>query len=82
MALVLGALRLICMKLTFIIEDLALLIFGKPPDLAHARRRAYLIKNSTRVVKVGIDGPCEIFVVSLWPHQLDNGSKIFLKSNL
>lgn len=66
------------MKLTFIKEDLALLSFGELAGLAYARRRAYLIENSIGVVKVGIDGPREIFVVSLCPHKRDTGSKDFV----
>ena len=75
MTLILGTLGLIHMKLTFIIEDLALLGVGKPPSLAYARRRAYLIENSTWVVKVGIYGPSKIFAVSLRLHQPDTNSK-------
>lgn len=73
-----GNLGLICMELTFIVEDLALLCFGEPPGVAHARGRAHLIENSTRVVEIGIDGPLEIFVVSLCPHQPGLGSKVSL----
>ena len=53
-------------------------VFGEPPGVAHARGRAHLIENSTRVVEIGIDGPLEIFVVSLCPHQPGLGSKVSL----
>ena len=68
LALMLGSFGLVCMELTFIIEDLALLCFDEPPGLANAKSTTYLIEHSSRVVKVCIDGPCEIFVVSLCPH--------------
>ena len=70
------------MKLTFIIEDLTLLCSGEPADLACARRASYLIENSARVVKVGIDSPRKIFVVSLCPHKRDTGSTDFPEPNL
>lgn len=70
------------MELTFIIEDLALLHFGEPQALASIRRRAHLIENSTRIVKVGIDGSREISVVSLRSHQPESGAKVSPKLNL
>lgn len=42
----------------------------------------YLIKDGTRVVKVGIDGPLQIFVMSLCPHQTDTDSRQSSKPNL
>lgn len=69
LALILGTLGLIIMKLAFIPGDLTLLFFGELKGLGYVRRRAYLIKHSTRVVKVGIDGSREIFVVGLCPRQ-------------
>ena len=75
MTLILGTLGLIHMKLAFIIEDLALLGVGERQSLVYERRRAYLIENSTWVVKVSIYGPSKIFAVSLHLHQPDTGSK-------
>ena len=36
--------------------------------------RAYLIENSSRIVEVGINGPREVLLMSLSPHQPENGS--------
>ena len=44
--------------------------------------RAYLIKDSSRIVKIGIDGPCEIIVMSLCPHQPENRSTCFFEQDL
>ena len=44
--------------------------------------RAYLIKNSSGIVKVSINGPCEIVVMSLSPRQPENYSTSFLKQDL
>ena len=53
------------MELTFIVEDLTLLYFYEPQSSKSVGKEAYLVENSTRVVEVSIDGPCQIFVVSL-----------------
>lgn len=86
MTLVLGSVVLIYVELTFIIENLTLLCFSQPPELAYglayAMGRAHLIENSMRVVKVGIDGPREILVVSLCSHQPDIRSRTRFKLNL
>lgn len=43
---------------------------------------AYLVENSSRVVEVGIDGPLQLFIVSLCSHQPRFGSRFSSKPNL
>lgn len=66
------------MKLTFIVGYLALLSVNEQKALTYVSMRVYLIKDSTRVVKVGIDGPLQIFVMSLCQHQTDTDSRCTL----
>ena len=75
LTLILRTLGLICMKLTFIVGYLALLSVDKQQALTYVSMGVYLIKDSTRVVEVGIDGPLQIFVMSLCPHQTDTESR-------
>ena len=60
------------MELTFIVEHLALLCFVEPPtskSVESVETGAHLIENGIRVVEVGIDGPLQVFIMSLVPHQ-------------
>ena len=75
LTLILRTLGLIGMELTFIVGYLALLSMNEQQALKYVRMGVYLIKDSTRVVKVGIDGSCQIFVMRLCPHQTDADSR-------
>ena len=66
------------MELTFIVEHLALLCFFESltsKSVESVETGAHLIENGIRVVKVSIDGPLQVFVMSLLPHQSDCDSK-------
>lgn len=82
LTLVLRTFGLIRMKLTFIVVYLALLYFDESQISMYLKTGAYLIENSTRVVEVGIDGPLQLFVVSLCSHQPRFESKRSSKPNL
>ena len=71
MTLVLRTFGITRMELTFIIEYLALLCFYQPltsVSIESLETGAHLIENGIRVIKVGIDGPLQVFVMSLGPH--------------
>ena len=70
------------MKLTFVVVYLALLYFDELQVLMYIKMGAYLIENSTRVVKVGIDGPLQLFVMSLCSHQPSFEAECSSKPNL
>ena len=63
------------MELTFIVKHLALLCFVEPVTWKSVETGAHLIENGIRVVEVGIDGPLQVLVMSLLPHQSDFDSK-------
>ncbi len=75
LTLILGTFGLIHVELAFIVGNLALLYFDESQGLMNARIRTYLIENSRGIIKVGIDGPRKIFVMGLYPHQRDFGSR-------
>ena len=81
MTLVLRTLGIIRMELTFIVEYLALLCFVEPltsKSVEFVETGAHLIENGIGVVEVGIDGPLQVLVMSLLPHQSDFDSKTAL----
>ena len=66
------------MELTFIVEHLALLCFIEPlssTSVESVETGAHLIENGVGVVEVGIDGPLQVLVMSLLPHQSDFNSR-------
>lgn len=73
------------MELTFIVEHLALLYISEPQtsvSIEYLDTGAHLIENGIRVVEVGIDGPLQVFVMSLGPHQSSFDSTGSSKTNL
>ena len=59
------------MELTFIVEYLALLCFVELINLKSVESvetGAHLIENGIGVVEVGINGPLQVFIMSLFPH--------------